>query len=141
MNLQKQKSDYRKIKLEHYLSLFAIVAQSFDKAILGLSTASLGFTFVFLKYISKEHTHYMWMLRLSWLGFILAVIFVVMALMLAEQYALHRVKYHSYKMLQSKIKIKLVHCRDRLMSIFQYISAACFICAVVFFTIFVWINI
>jgi hypothetical protein len=118
-----------------------VVAQSFDKVILGLSTASLGFTFALLKYFKDDNFHSMWAVKLSWLGFILAVIFVVVALMLAESYALHRVGYHSYKMLQSKMKINLTRCRDHLMVIFQYLSAICFIGALISFTIFVWLNI
>lgn len=140
----KPKSDikyYRRIKLTHYLSMFLIVAQSFDKAILGLSTASLGFTFAFLKFINKDHLIHTRLLELSWLFFILAVMFVIFALIFTEKYALHRVRFHSSKILASKVKVRLKRCRDKLMVAFQYLSAFCFVAAVSLFTLFVWFNI
>ncbi|HVE44494.1 MAG TPA: hypothetical protein VNC84_05100 [Gammaproteobacteria bacterium] len=139
----KSRSDikyYRRIKLTHYLSMFLVVAQSFDKAILSLSIASLGFTFAFLK-LEKNHLVYMKLLELSWLFFVLAIISVVIALIFTEKYALHRVRFHSSKMLASKVRVKLVRCRDQIMSFSQYLSALFFIVAVILFTIFVWLNI
>jgi hypothetical protein len=120
--------------------MYLIVAQSFDKAILGLSTASLGFTFAFLKVIAHEKIIYSWLLKMAWGGFILAIVFVILSLIITEQHALHRSKYFSNKMLCSKIKIKLTRCRDKLMSKFQYLSAICFTVALASFTFFVGFN-
>jgi hypothetical protein len=134
-------NNYHKTMLSHFLNMYTMVAQSFDKAILAFSTASLGFLAAFLRLIKYDHKIHIWLLKSSLVGFILAITFVILALILAEKYALHREIYHTYKLLKIKKNIRKDRCRDKFIGIFQIVSAVFFIIALSSFAGFVWLNV
>jgi hypothetical protein len=134
---------YRRLMLTQNWAIYRLVAHSFDKAILALSTASLGFTLGLLQYISSKsapliHMNY---LLYSLGGFISAIIATLLALLCTESYAHHQIEYFSSKLLNKSTNIDSHRCTDCLMVILQALAAICFIGALIWFTVFVCENV
>lgn len=131
---------YNRKMFDQYLAMFFIAASSFDKAVLGLSTASLGFTFAFLKLLHHAVVHKC-LVIFTWGCFIVSIISILLALICVERYALHGIKYFTYEVLGRANKYHRGHWTNSLMPVLQSISAILFILGLVTFSIFVGINV
>ncbi len=134
------KKYYNRKMFDQYLAMFFIAASSFDKAVLGLSTASLGFTFAFLKLLHHTVIHKC-LIILTWGCFIISIISILLALVCVERHALHGIKYFTYEVLERVNKYQREHWTDSLMVVLQSISAISFILGLTAFSIFVGINV
>ena len=132
------KNIHRKF-LDQYLIMFAIGAKSFDKAILSLSTVSLGFTFAFLK--SINHIIFKRLLYFSWSLFILSILSVLLTFIFLQKHSIHRIQFLSSEITEDNNNITETHWTDKLLVILQYICVLSFIFGLILFTIFVAINI
>jgi hypothetical protein len=139
MSDQDLKGYYKNLQDQH-LSIFFIAAQSFDKAILALSTISLGFIFAFLE-IRKVGVEYKCVLAFSWLFLIITILSILVTFIFVQKHALHRVDYFSHKVLESKKDVVLEHWTDCYIEMFQYVSASSFVIGLVLFTVFVSLNV
>lgn len=136
---QELKEYYKKLHDQH-LSMFFIVAQSFDKAILALSTISLGFTFAFLE-VKKVNINCECLLGIAWLFFIVTILSTLMTFIFVQRHALHRIRYFSCKILEVENNAPLEHWTDCIIELLPYVSAISFVTGLAFFTIFVGFNV
>lgn len=132
--------EYHKKLHEQHLSMFFIVAQSFDKAILALSTISLGFTFAFLE-VKKVSIHCECLLEIAWFFFIVTILATLITFIFVQQHALHRINYFSCKILDVENGVSLAHWTDGFIGLLPYISTISFVAGLTFFTIFVGLNV
>ncbi len=130
---------YKKMAQDH-LSIYFIAAQSFDRAILTLSIASLGFTFAFIE-VHKIVFKYKAVLFISWGLFIGTVFLILITYVFLELHALHRFKHYSQKALEQKNVVTLSHWTDCWLKTFQCISMVSFVAGLILFAIFVALNI
>lgn len=124
-----------------HLSLYIIAAQSFDKAMLTFSIASLGFTFAFLE-VYRIGINYKPILICSWCLFVIAILCILITFIFLQYHALHRVGHYSKKYLMKKnYNGKSDHWTDCFLGVLQWLSLTSFVGGLVMFTVFVALNI
>lgn len=137
-------SDLNKIELfkqslEKHMNALHSASQSYDKAILSLSTAALGFTFAFTELSSA--TNYCYILGFTWFFLIISILFILISFLIDQLHCAHKIKYCYWRILKEGNEVKYTHCTDCWMIPIPILAGVCFIIGITLFTIFVAINI
>src|SRR5579864_9405218 len=70
---------------EAHINTLMSASQAYDKAVLSLSTATLGFTLAFIEYANyQRHLGHLWLLGTTW-GLLILAIFFILISFLADQ--------------------------------------------------------
>lgn len=119
-------------------------SQSYDKAILGLSTATLGYTFIFAKYIIGQSHRGGCLLSFTWFFLFLSILFVLISFVFEQRHAEHRIKYYYWCLTgksENSADRKQKHWSDDEWTVLPILSGGLFFISIVLFTIFVGNNI
>lgn len=137
-----------KQSLEWHKEALLLAVQSYNKAILSLSTATLGFTFAFVKWLGLgNHSS---MLIWVWVSLILSDALILLSFLLDQIHTVHRIDYLYYCVefmgnnAEEKKKLKAVnpkHWTDDVIFYLQTSSGIFLVMGIVLFTIFAGINI
>ncbi len=121
----------RQLKDQHVSMMFN-ASQSYDKAILTLSTALLGFAFAFVK---LGEIHCTRVLIFSWISLIISIISILLSFMIVQIHAENRLRT-----LNSPSKNNN-HWSDFTMDLLQWTAGLFFLIGLIGFTVFVGMNI
>ena len=133
------KVDLFKQSLEKHMTAMHLASQSYDKAILSLSTAVLGFTFAYIKLFPA--VSHCCVLAFTWFFLIISIVFVLISFVIDQFHCSHKIKYCYWRILAEGEKIQESHWSDGWMIPFPILSGIFFVAGIVLFTIFVGINI
>ena len=134
-----EKLELFKKSLEKHMSALLLASQSYDKAILSLSTAALGFSFAFIKITPP--TGHCCILLFTWFFLILSIVFVMASFLMDQLHTAHQIEYHYWRILEEGIKVERPHWTDAWMFPLPILSGVFFLLGITLFTIFVEINI
>lgn len=120
---------------QHTYSLLS-ASQSYDKGILGLSTAALGYTFIYARYFGGYHSC---LLSFTWFFLVLSILFVLVSFIFEQLHSEHRIKYYYYCLtgLGEPTDRKPKHWSDDEWMILPSLSGGCFLLGIILFVIFV----
>ena len=110
---------------------------SYDKGILSLATATLGYTFVFAKYILSRSCSSL--LAFTWFFLILSILFVLISFVIEQVHSKHRINYY-YWCLTGKgkpVDKKKSHWSDDDWMLLPIFSGGFYLIGVILFTIYV----
>jgi len=133
------KSEYYKDVAEKSFSIYTSVAQFFDKAMLSLTTISLGFTFALAR-VLKEEIECKLLFGLTWVSLIIILFSILLTNILMQKNAMHKYEYFQGKYIGSNDNLKEKHWTDRWIEKLGVFSAIMFIVAMIFFARFVYLN-
>lgn len=128
-----------KLFLQKHMDALHSASQSFDKAILSLSTASLGFTFAFVKLASPTNSPCV--LAFTWFFLILSILFILVSFLIDQLHCSHKIKFSYWRILNEGEKIKESHWSDCWMIPFPILAGICFVIGITLFTVYVGINV
>jgi hypothetical protein len=121
---------------EAHINTLTSASQSYDKAILNLSTVTLGFTFAFIEYARNlKALHHLWLLGTTWGLLILAILFILISFIADQIHSSNEINRYQGG------DAKDMPCVECIMSKSPKIAGVCFFLAIVSFTFFVWQNI
>jgi len=125
----------RKILVEsHRMS-----SQSFDKAILTLSSSSFGFTFAFLKdLVPSPIENTIWLLHTTWILFALSILFILISFLMSQKACLKQID-NVYDVIINK-KEKVLNIWGAITTTLNYISISLLIIAYFFWGYFIYFN-
>ena len=133
------KIDLFKQSLEKQMTAMHLASQSYDKAILSLSTAALGFTFAYIKLFPAAG--HCCVLAFTWFFLIISIVFVLISFVIDQFHCAHKIKYGYWRILGEGEKIQESDWTDSWMIPFPILSGVFFVVGITLFTIFVGINI
>lgn len=142
--LKSDQKEYCKEGIKQHTYRLLMASQSYDKAILGLSTATLGYTFVFAKFIIGQPHRGGCLLSITWFFLFLSILFVLISFVFEQRHAEHRIKYFYWcltRKSESTADKKQKHWSDDEWMILPILSGGCFFVSIVLFAIFVGANI
>lgn len=125
-----------KIHSEQFLS----AAQSYNKAILSLATATLGYTFIFVKFLMGACNRHDCLLAFTWFFLILSILFVLISFVVEQFHSEHRIKYYYWCLTgkaDSAADRKKDHWSDDEYMVLPILSGGFFVVGIVLFSIFV----
>lgn len=117
-------------------------SENFDKAILTLSTAALGISLTFTKYVVPlQSAAYLWTLRLSWVLFTLAIISTLCSFLLSQCGIKTQLRHAEKYYLERKDEFLAKGNRAaRYTERAAYASAILFVGAIILLVLFVSLN-
>lgn len=113
-----------------------------DRAILTLSSAGLGLSLTFIKNVVQiEQAVYIWLLRLSWGGFVGAIVLTLLSLIIS-QLAINVQLEHAreYYLNQNEEYLKKPNFRARVTEWTNYTAVAVFVIAICLLVFFITLN-
>ena|SRR3982751_1668751 len=119
---------------------FLAAGQSYNKAILSLSTATLGYTFVFVKVILNSAVHHDCLLAFTWVCFIVSILFLLISFIVEQFHSEHRIKYYYWCLTgksDSSADREKKHWADDKNMFLPILSGGFFLLGVILFSIFV----
>lgn len=121
----------------------SMASQSYDKAILSLSTAALGYIFLFVKFIINNSYIHACFISFVCFFLILSILFVLISFVVEQLHSAHRIKYYYWcltgKSSNSSDK-KQKNWTDTWMILLSILSGGCYLISIILFSIFVGIN-
>jgi len=117
-------------------------SESLDKAVLSLSTAFLGFSLAFIRYIIPvEASTCLFLLKFSWALFCVAITSTLVSFLTSQIGIIKQLKYAEKSYLENNKAFNNKTTRLAGITIFiNVFSSIIFILAVLFTIIYVWIN-
>lgn len=131
--------EVNRIKYRAHLATLLTASNSFDKGVLGLSTASLGFTFAFIKTI--PHAHCICLLILTWVLLVLSIISISVAFIIYQIHSTERMKEMHKSIINNSALDDKPDWTDFWMTWLPPIAGLCLVFSISLFTIFVGQNI
>lgn len=125
--------------LEKHMSALLQASQAYDKAILSLSTASLGFTFAFINFIN--HPNHSCLLPFTWFFLIIAMALTLISFLIDQIHSAHRVSFNYWRITSEGKKIDDEHWTDAWLFLFPILSGTAFAIGITLFAIFVSISV
>jgi hypothetical protein len=128
---------------DHMIELQKLNSQNFDKAILSLSTTTLGLSLAFIKdIVNLENAACISILKLSWIALVLAIIITLLSFLFSQSAITKQLEYADEYYLQNKdASLEKTNCFDILNRWSAYFSALFFILGIILTVIFVQSNI
>lgn len=138
---ERREQEIDKLYFEKHVDALLQASKLYDKAILSLSTASLGFIFALVQW--KNNTlSCKCLLILIWILLILAMATTILSFLIDQYHSADKMRYYSYQFVNKKTnKMDEPHQTGYWMEKLSIISGLSFIFATILFTIFVGINI
>lgn len=145
--------EMNKQSLKTHIDTLLLASASYDKAILSLSVATLGFTFAFMRFVEPGHR---WVdidsLYLSWISLVLSIIFILIVFVFDQIHSAHRIEFYRWSILKdekdyengSKFKDedkKLKHWTDKYIYWTSIYSGIFYVIGIIIFTVFAGKNI
>lgn len=129
---------YKQLHNQHVDALL-LASQSYDKAILSLSIASLGFTFAFLEW--AKPINYTCLLAFIWIFLILSLVIILLSFLFDQVHTEHRIKFLYSKIIVGSKKVPEKHWTDNWLFVLPILSGVAYVFSITLFTIFVGVNI
>ena len=118
-----------------HINTLTSASRAYDKAILSLSTATLGFTFAFVEYVNyQRHLVSVPLLRGTWVLLIASIFFILISFLADQAHSANEISRYQGGSVDDMPCVKCV------MSKSPKIAGGCFFIAIIFFTIFVGNN-
>lgn len=137
--MNSDKNELYKQSLEKHMTALLSASQSYDKAILSLSIAALGFTFAFVRLV--PHVNHTCLLPFTWFFLIAAIVFVLLSFLIDQRHSHRRIE-HLYSNIVNKLEKDMdPHWEDKWMVTLPIIAGVFFVTAITLFTIFASQNI
>lgn len=139
--LTPDQKEHCKEAVKRDMSRLTMASQSYDKGVLGLSTATLGYTFAFAHYF--QGNNHSCLLAFTWFFLVLSIVFVLISFIFEQFNSQHTIKYYFWCLTgKSSKRADRVqkHWSDDEWMILPISSGGCFLISIVLFTIFVGIN-
>ena len=131
---------YRRLK-EAHISTLCAASQAYDKAVLGLSTAVIGFTFAFMQF-DDVHKTYVWrcLLITTW-GLLVFSLICLLSSFVADQWlSAKRIERYG-KASDEGAMAEIKDEKEKFVMEWAPIAAGVsFISGIIFFIIFAWFN-
>lgn len=128
-----------KIQYKALLQRFMQAGSSFEKAILTLSTASLGFTLAFVKDLHEKSN--MCLLSFVWFFLVTSIFLILLTFYLDQRDTEDQITKFSSAIINKSRKNMSTNLICCLMTILPWISCGLFFIAIILFSIFVYSNI
>jgi hypothetical protein len=139
VNNNSEKKLYMQLHGQHVDALLQ-ASQSYDKAILSLSIASLGFTFAFVRWKNTSIYHTC-LLSFIWFFLISAITMILLSFLCDQLHTSHRIEFLNSKIIDESKKIAEKHWTDDWLFILPILSGLLYVVSILLFTIFVNANI
>jgi hypothetical protein len=104
------RNELYKLSLEKHMNELLSASRSYDKSILSLTTATLGFTIAFIKIL--HHINGDCLLLFSWFFLISAIVLILFSFLIYQVHHEHRTKYYFSKILSNEDEISKAHWSD-----------------------------
>lgn len=117
--------------------------EQFDRAILTLSTAGLGFSIAFIKHIVPlDQAVHLWLLHVSWICFVAAIVVTVLSFMTAKG-AIRDTRMYAFKYYMERDDSfgARISPYSRVTYFLNFLSGLVFITAIVFTVAFASLNV
>ncbi len=129
---------YKHFQAQHY-DLLSIASQSFNKTILSLSTAIIGFTFAIIRLVDNK-IEKLCQLKATWIFLAAAIFFILVSFITTQIHAQHRIKYMN-SVIDEKYDVPYKHWTDWAMFYSALLSGVSFFFAIMYLISFSWSNI
>lgn len=139
MNNDSEKEFYKQLHGQHVDALL-LASQSYDKAILSLSTASLGFTFAFAKWV-KSGTSNSCLLSFIGLFLILAIVTILVSFLFDQVHTSHRIEFLNSKIIAGSKKVCEEHWTDNWLFALPILSGVFYVFGITLFAVFANANV
>lgn len=136
--MENDQKELNLLSLKIHMRALLSASQLYDRAILSLSLAVLGYIFVYVKHIPS--INYKCLLILSCAFLIFSIISVLMSFIVDQYHCEHRVDYLQSIIENSSSTVSRSHWSDDWMSKLSIVSGVFFIVAITMFVIFLGTN-
>jgi hypothetical protein len=139
---EEQNNVYQKCR-EDLLKRQLSNTENFDRAILTLSSSTLGLTLTFIRNVTPiENAHHIWLLLLAWVLLAIAIVITLLSFLISQAGAKTQLTYAEEYYLNGKDEyLTKKNIFANLNEWTGYISATTFVVAMILIVAFVWINI
>ncbi len=134
-----EKELYMQLHKQHVDALL-LASQSYDKAILSLSIASLGFTFAFVEWI-KSGINYVCLLHFIWFFLILTLATILSSFIFDQLHTSHRIEFLNSKIIEGSKTVTEAHWTDNCLYVVPILSGFFYVASIILFAVFVGLNI
>lgn len=140
-NLNEDQKAQCKFLYEKHVDILHAASKSFDKAVLGLATASLGFTFAFIELIKTKNImpNAFSLLIITWVFLIISLVCMLASLIAEQKHCVIMIKKYD-SLLHGSYVSNSTNCITTIMKMGPILSSFSFIFGIIFFTIFAGIN-